>query len=379
MIAIRGWALVKVLRVRATLSKLVLGFRSFIGFLLNGPRRVWMQAHKWAWLSVLFALGIAVASLNEFCLAVIFFSLSALSGSSRVWHWSEPWLSQFWLNALRVFGTFFMLLGLVAAVAVINVNREDRSWSQLPKAISNMKAWIDGEKAHAKPRGTALSIDLNSEPDFHPIGDTVQGLFWNDSYVYTTVTINNTSDFDLRNVHMSLETDHTFAKIIQLSSIPASLHPGCETPAISSTWSHPGGPDTRQVDGLGVAGIDNSGSSLTNAYDAYLDTFPAHDSVTFLMAATEIDSLHGGTYSNDKHGGVEGKPTEITFARVSGTYSASLSQGNSNLTSYRYDVSKGTRPVGFTLRIIELPNFSLQHLAGRSLWFEMRCPSKPVL
>jgi hypothetical protein len=311
-------------------------------------------------------------------LAVVFFTLAALSCASKLWNWTEPGLAEFWLNILRTVGTFFVLLSLFAAIAVVNVYRGDRRWSQLPTALSGAKAWVEGKKTNARPKGTALSIVLFSEPDFRPTGDTVQGLFWNDSYVYTTVTINNTSDFDLRNVHMSLETDHTFAKIIQLSSIPASLHPGCATPAMSSTWSHPGGPDTRQVDGLGVAGVDNSGSFLTNAYDAYLDTFPAHDAVTFLMAATEIDSLHGGTYSNDKHGGVEGKPTRIKFARVSGTYSAPLSQGNPNLTSYRYDVSTGTRPAGFTLKIIELPNPTLQHPAGQSVWFSMPCPSKPL-
>lgn len=347
-------------------------------FVLHGPQRVWVQAHQWAWLSGLFALGIGVASVNEFGLAVILFCLSALSLSSRLWTWSEPGLDRFWVNTIRGVGTFFIVLGFISAAAVMDVYRANRAWSQIPEAATNLRASIHGEKTHIKPKGTALSIVLFSQPDFHAKDDTVQGLFWNDSYVYTTVTINNTSDLDLRNVHLSLETDHAFAKITQLTSIPASLHPTCPVPAISSTWGRPGGPITRQVDGLGVAGVDNSGSFLTNGYDAYIDTFPAHDSVTFMLAATDMDFVKGGTFHYDKHGAFEGVPTEIRFARVSGTYSAPLSQGGSELASYRYDVSTGMRPPNFNLKIIEEPNPNLQHPAGQTAGFMMPCPAKPV-
>lgn len=125
---------------------------------LFGPRWAWLQAHKWAWFGGLFLGGFTVAGENEFGLAAILFVLGGISCASSLIKWNSGDLSKAKRRLVKSICFVFILFVFTYAIAVDNVFRAGRAWSQFPKALKQVSQLIYPD---ALPKSPKLNLPPN--------------------------------------------------------------------------------------------------------------------------------------------------------------------------------------------------------------------------
>lgn len=130
---------------------------SIWSFLLLGPRWAWLQAHEWLWFGVLLLGGFTVASMNEFAVAILFFLLSGVGALAQLSEWEAEGFSATGRRSCKVIGLTLILIGFTALCGIVNVYRDGRPWSQLPKAIQEAREWYRHDPVSVSPSGDAPS------------------------------------------------------------------------------------------------------------------------------------------------------------------------------------------------------------------------------
>jgi hypothetical protein len=135
------------------------GFR----LLAYGPHWKWIQANKWAWFSALGLGAFSVASMNEFWLASVLFTLGAVSCCSQLWSWSPSEIHPPIVIVIKSIGSAVIFGAWLAFLLVLNVYRADRPWSQLPMAIAQIRSVISPD---------SIQLDWRIQPPGVPVNLT---------------------------------------------------------------------------------------------------------------------------------------------------------------------------------------------------------------
>jgi hypothetical protein len=208
-------------------------------FVLYGPAKwAWMQAYQWAWFGGLFAVAFGVASINEFGVAAALFVLSGISALSHMWMWEEAGIPPALFTLLKIGGSFVLFVLVLAALGILNVYRDGKPWSQLPKAIENARNWIHPQEQELPTFAPAPLVTLSgyvASQAPYAEGIKFAGLIWHPNEVDVRADI-TTGSTDIQNLDFTIQMDTEIVGIGQATKIPGcTMFPAGNVAAIGAT------------------------------------------------------------------------------------------------------------------------------------------------